>query len=212
MLNYSTTEADMATSLQHANKTESGQASLTLNDVARINENMKQIVQASNRLYVISLNAMFASRAISHGTNGFIEVTALLRDFSKRLESQVEIITSKINSLIVDSAQQVKTQKYNALLTQAVLLAEGMEMPARVSKHTKQVQKEAVLLLSEFNTQLSRFQKLIKIGENLAVLAKVEAVTTNDDENALLSITSDMTETIGHIGDCLLESQRVING
>lgn len=187
-------------------------ASLTLNNVAVINENMKKIVQSSNRLYVISLNAMFASRAISHGTNGFIEVTALLRDFSKRLESQVDIITSKINSLIVDSAQQVKTQKHNALLAQAVLLTEDMEMPARVSEHTQQVQKETGLLLSEFNTQLSRFQKLIKIGENLAVLAKVEAVTTNDDENALLSITSDMTETIGHIGDCLAESQRVING
>ena len=212
MVNHSATQADMVSSSHYAQNKESSMASLTLNNVAVINENMKKIVQSSNRLYVISLNAMFASRAISHGTNGFIEVTALLRDFSKRLESQVDIITSKINSLIVDSAQQVKTQKHNALLAQAVLLTEDMEMPARVSEHTQQVQKETGLLLSEFNTQLSRFQKLIKIGENLAVLAKVEAVTTNDDENALLSITSDMTETIGHIGDCLAESQRVING
>jgi hypothetical protein len=42
------------------------------------------------RLYRASLNAMFASRKINVGVEGFIEVTSLLRDFSARLDKQVK--------------------------------------------------------------------------------------------------------------------------
>jgi len=48
----------------------------SLTEISEINEKMKHALKESRRLYQISLNAMFASRRIDKGINGFVEVTS----------------------------------------------------------------------------------------------------------------------------------------
>jgi len=54
---------------------------ITLKEITEINKRMRLALYESQQLYRISLNAMFASRKINVGVEGFIEVTGLLRDF-----------------------------------------------------------------------------------------------------------------------------------
>jgi len=183
--------------------------SLSLSDVAEVHHKMKQIVKGSNRLYVISLNAMFASRSAANGATGFVEVTALLRDFSQRLDNQVAAITIKINSLIHQSAALIKKKRLNHLMQQAVDQSDEITPPEKFILDNKKIYEEIEKISVEFTRQLSRCERILQIGENLAVLAKVEAVASDDDGHSLTPITTDMTETITHIGECLTQSQHI---
>ena len=186
------------------------QGSLSLRSVSLINERMKRIVRGSNRLYIISLNAMFSSRSATNGGSGFIEVTALLRDFSQRLDKQVESITTQIDNLILQSALVIKKQKHNKLLLEAIELSDGVSVPAHVYANDKKLSEEINALSDRFSLHLVRCEKFMKIGENLSVLAKVEAAVSADDATLLEPITHDMAETINRIGECLNESQLIL--
>lgn len=183
---------------------------LSLTTVARINENMKTIVNGSNSLYVIALNAMFASRAITNGANGFVEVTALLRNFSQRLDAQVSAIQIQIDSLIYQSAVMIKKQKHNKLLQEAIYLSDSVHIPEHVRENNKKLCEEIETFIANFTMQISRCEMLMKLGENLSVLAKVEAAATEDGAISLTPITQVMAETINHISDSLLDSKNII--
>jgi len=183
---------------------------LSLNAVAEINEKMKLIVQGSNRLYIISLNAMFASRSATTVVRGFVEVTALLREFSQRLDHQVESIKNKINDLVLQSASLIKKQKLYNLSKLAVNQCDGIELPPIFLSNCQNIVSEIEEDSADFLRQLARCEMLLKIGENLAVLAKVEAVASNDDGLALTPITADMSETITRIGEHLMESKNIL--
>jgi len=201
---------DVSLNIRNNQETEPGTRHvMTLRTVVVINEKMKQIVRGSNRLYVISLNAMFASRVTAKGVGGFVEVTALLRDFSQRLEKLVVIITQKIDSLITQSALMVKKQKHNKLLFEAVSLSSGVSVPNHVVLSNHKIYDEVDMLSIDFSRQLVLCEKLMQIGDSLAVLAKVEAVSSADD-GSLAPITTDMTETINHISENLLASQAIV--
>ena len=183
---------------------------LSLTAVANINESMKQIVKASNKLYVISLNAMFASRATSRKDSGFVEVTALLRDFSQRLEIQIMAITKEINTLVNHSALLSKQKRMCLLLTAALNNAQYENIPESVSLQVQNINTEVEAFLTNFSRLLARCEKLMNIGENLAVLAKVEAEVSDTEERKLKPTTHDMSETIDSIGNLLKKSQIIL--
>ena len=61
---------------------------------------MHNVLTESRKLYRTSLSAMFVSRKINIGVEGFIEVTSLLRDFSARLDKQVNILAGYVNDSV----------------------------------------------------------------------------------------------------------------
>lgn len=183
-------------------------AILSLKSVAEINEKMKQIVNASNRLYVISLNAMFASRSIGNGVKGFIEVTALLRDFSNRLDTQVGEISSEINNLVFQSASLTKKRRLNQLIRKALTLSSNFESSKQLKDQSLEFDQTLEDLTESFSRQLSRCEFLMKIGENLVVLAKVESVSAEGAD--LTPITDAMNATIISISEDLAKSQAIL--
>jgi len=185
-------------------------SSLSLRTVSEMHEQMKEIVKGSNRLYIISLNAMFASRTTKNDATGFVEVTALLRDFSHRLDNHVTEITDKINNLVFQSAAVIKKQKLNALLHQAVAMSDNIAIPENFISNHELIYREINHIYTDLLRLLGRCEKLMQIGENLTVLAKVEAVAGDDGGSTLTPITVDMTDAINHIGECLAESQQII--
>lgn len=183
---------------------------VTLSEISEINEHTKDVLKESRRLYRVSLNAMFASRRINVGIDGFIEVTSLLRDFSDQLNSQVIRLSSSVNQAIYYMVLLSRAKNRIRLTDLAVKLAGRQFTTSSLNQHVNDLTNKSELIVTKINSEIGRCLRLIQVGENLTVLAKVEAnsvpvhsgdldTITNDMDGIMLSINSNIMDTRSYI-------------
>lgn len=184
---------------------------ITLKEITEINKRMRSALHESRRLYRVSLNAMFASRKINVGVEGFIEVTSLLRDFSDRLDKQVNRLAGSVTQSVYSVATLMKLRKMLRLVEQAFSDAKKRYKTLYIENETKRVTIETEQLVQRISSEIERSLMLIGVGENLAVLAKVEASTVPEEINNLNTITDDMEVIVVNINQHISESRQYIS-
>lgn len=184
---------------------------ITLREITEINKRMRLALHESRRLYRVSLNAMFASRKINIGVEGFIEVTSLLRDFSARLDKQVNNLAHSVTQSVYSVAMLIKLRKMLRLVEKAFSNANKRYKTLYIEDETKKVAVESERLVQLISSEIERSLMLIGVGENLAVLAKVEASTVPEEINNLDTITDDMEVIVVNINQHIAESRNYIS-
>ncbi len=184
---------------------------ISLKEISEINKRIRYALHESHRLYRVSLNAMFASRKINVGVEGFIEVTSLLRDFSSRLDKQVNKLAAVVSDSVICIANLTKLKRMLNLIEKAFVLSKQHSKTFFIENETQRLLKESEKLVRVISSEIDRSLMLISVGENLAVLAKVEASTVPKEKNNLDTITDDMETIIVNINKHISESRTYIS-
>ncbi len=184
---------------------------ITLKEITEINIRMRLALHESQRLYRVSLNAMFASRKINVGVEGFIEVTSLLRDFSACLDKQMNALADSVTLSVYSAATLIKLRRLLRLLEKAFSNANKRYKTLYIEAETKRSTIETEKLVQRILAEIERSLMLIGVGENLAVLAKVEASTVPEKINNLNTITDDMEVIVVNINQHIVESRSYIS-
>jgi len=184
--------------------------SVSLKEIGEINKRMHLVLSESRHLYRVSLNAMFASRKISVGVEGFIEVTGLLRDFSSRLDQQVNMLATSVSILIYNMATLSKLTRKMALADKAFSLIKRRYKMLYVEDEYQHLVSTVDELIVKISVEVERSLKLTGIGGNLTILAKVEASSVPEEVNDLDTITNDMEDIIVNINKVIAESRYFI--
>lgn len=184
---------------------------VSLRDISEVNERMKSVLNESRQLYRVSLNALFASRQISVGIDGFIQVTSLLRNFSSRLDNQVNGLAVTVTSAIYCVAMLSKTKNMIRLIEQAFDNVSKRYSTQHIERYYSQLLNESEQLILKITNEIERCLMLIGVGENLTVLAKVEASGVPVEMGDLDTITYDMENIIVNINDYISKARHEVS-
>ena len=185
-------------------------STIKLSEISEINKRMKFVLHESRKLYRVSLNAMFASRQINVGIEGFVEVTSLLRNFSSRLDKQVNHLADMVTESVYCIATFLKLKNMMRLIENAFSLIKRRYKTLTIEKEYSSLALEADTHVRNIAAEVERSLMLIGVGENLAVLAKVEASSVPEGINQLNTITGDMEYIIVNINKHISETRYYI--
>ena len=151
--------------------------------VVRLNEAIKAVSEASRQVYTIALNAMFAARQSQVRVPGFTRVTEELRVFSQRLDRSVAEVGGSLGQMVRVGAEQAKQARRGRHFERADASCRRQgtspALLAGVLAAQRARQGECARLLENLRhavvEALGRALRLCGIGEQLAVLCKVEA-------------------------------------
>jgi hypothetical protein len=169
---------------------------INLGRIADVNENIKQIVRTSDKVYMIALNAMFMSRKTKVGVSGFSAVTSELRSFSGKLNKHMSKLKIRIG-LLVDQVARVSKLKKRRLLLEAAISRSGIHSHRKLNCiESDSLDLDLDIAVSQFLNELNKALTLIGVGQNLVVLAKVEANGAGELSHELTDIANSMDDTI----------------
>lgn len=178
--------------------------------VTLINEQLKQIILLSRRVYLTVLNAMLLSRRFDSKSRGFSSVTRELQQFSKRLNEHVDRVELDITQLISDSARSVKVRRMKELYESAMHNA-GTALSAQqrlvaldqIQRLWGDIERFKSISSHQVQTTLSKLPDHYGIGNNLSVLAKLESSTVGQFTRELSAITSQIDMVMNEIQVCV---------
>ncbi|MEW6728453.1 MAG: hypothetical protein AB1332_03800 [Pseudomonadota bacterium] len=151
--------------------------------VVRLNEAIKAVSEASRQVYTIALNAMFAARQSQVRVPGFNRVTEELRVFSQRLDRSVAEVGGSLGQMVRVGAELAKQNRRGRHFERADAgcrrQGASPALLAGVLADQRSRQGTFARLLENLRhavlEALGRALRLCGIGEQLAVLCKVEA-------------------------------------
>ena len=177
-----------------------------LDRIICIKEEIKHVNKISRKIYMLALNAMFMSRRAGGAGTGYARVTRELRAFSENLEKSM-------NQLIVMSATMtdkvsidVKISRRKRIFKQAITQADkrhgtiDISLKDRVQTNLK-VNNNG---FSDVSRRLARLRQLARQGQNVAVLAKVEAMHINTDSEVLHTIGDEVSVYVEQVENSML--------
>lgn len=174
-------------------------ADINLLTIARINERIKLVMLSSHHVYMIALNAMFLSRKTTEGVAGFASVTTQLRSFSTKLNERMDGLQHQLAQFIGIMGTYAKIKRLKSIIDRLEDCPEAValirDMGAKIGQLEDDLDMRTQLLLKE----LDRVLLLVGMGQNLAVLAKVEANGTGDLSAVLSGIAEEMDSAIVQI-------------
>jgi len=182
-----------------------------------LNEAVKQVVAQSSRLYLTSLNAMFLAKQVGTQAAGFNTVTAELRRFSHAMNGRMDALRVRIYGLVREVSELQKLDlacRYLESATARTGRSGGcMVGSSRTAARRVAVASELALNRAKFAVDLGNALRLCTVGENLAVLAKVEAVGAGSAEavRKLAFIADEVAEIVGGIKGALKDAEREVN-
>jgi hypothetical protein len=178
-----------------------------------LNEAVKKVVADSSRLYLTSLNAMFLARQVGSQAAGFTTVTTELRRFSNAMNQRMGALRVRIYDLVRQVSELQKIDLAYRYL-QGAETRTGHHIVGShctVNRRTR-VAAELGVNRARFGADLANAQRLCTVGENLAVLAKVEAVGAGSDEavKKLAYIADEVEEIVNRIQMALKDAEREV--
>ena len=174
---------------------------INYSNLTHINELTKAVVKISGQVNLAAVNAMLLSRKGGSKTLGFAAVTKELRKFTYGLETQMQDLSDSLNRLIYELSNSKKIGHTRELMRRAMNLT-GKSNTGRSQEINRELEIRQVILDDGVNAAVIRVIKeldksvvVCNIGQNLAVLAKIESQTGDHYQPALTNV-SDMIETI----------------
>lgn len=181
---------------------------IDLRAIGSVNSRIRAIIDRSEKIYMIALNAMFMSRKATGGIGGFSSVTAQLRGFSRTLSKRMEDLRKRTAELSYITAETRKFQNFKRIVSQIDQRIGEKNIHRRIEQHAATAQEKLEYISEALLKELSRLERLIGVGQNLTVLAKVEATATGSISDMLMTISGDMDDAIEEIDQFITTSMR----
>ncbi len=175
-----------------------------INQVTRINESIKAIVNTSNRVYMIALNAMLVARRVEGKAKGFSVISGELRALSQRLNAVMGSLQQSMYPLITCISAIVKHTSREHLLAKALAGSErGIPDESVVGKLRQELRNYWRSIARIINDAI----KVCDVGRALAVLTKTEIAAVLRFEPTLAQVSMLVETTIEDIYDSLLNTR-----
>ena len=173
-----------------------------LQEVVRLNERIKEIVEVARSVNMTALNAMLAARRAGVAVSGFSVVSVELRRFATQIEKAMRELTAVVFSLVQDMAWFLRQRRMGNLMLAAshkcadggldkpllVATQRGASIGARLRQHRQRIAEQARGAI-----------KLCQMGRQMARTAKVEAVHGGALAADLRDVAENLETTIENI-------------
>ncbi len=179
--------------------------------IARTSILIKKVVGRSEKVHRIALNAMFMSRKSADGVAGFSSVTTQLRSFSKNLNERMRKIEGSIRAMVGTIGLRKKTQRFHQVVIR-IPAGNASDKFARLGSDVSAMQRVTAQAVGKLEAELDRTLMFVRIGQNLAVLAKVQANVAGDQRGALRKIAEELDQAIDAIENDISGCQRQLAG
>lgn len=184
---------------------------------AELNETIKGVAHTCERLYLMAFNALFVSRQAGGQALGFVRVTTELRAFSQALNRRMETLLRQVDEL-VRLASELQRQQRLCRLEQAAAAAAASQHPsvrdfANRSRRERAGRQERVDKAElHFRSRLEDAIRHCAVGENLAVLAQMEAAADGHHAGErLYQVADEVSHIVADIQALLLSARRRLN-
>jgi len=178
--------------------------------IAMAREDIKNINEMARKIYMTALNAMLKARRTSCNNQGYTRVTAELRKFSVRMEESMRDLSLCATEIVKAVAMERTRKRIAVMMCRTVIESEKRKNMSNKRNISLVKNKAKILndnndnndkygvagLYCRFATSVDRIRPLCKLGQNVAVLAKVEAMYVAEDVQMLHDIAEEMDQII----------------
>jgi hypothetical protein len=182
--------------------------------VVRANAGIRAVIEMSRRVSLVAINASLVAKQAGTQARGFGVVSRELREFSAKLEGQMQALDQLIAEAVMGLAEAAKE---NRRARQLRLAQDGSADCASLERSMARVDArlaEANLVNSSRWLDLVQRLRLILrqcgIGAALARSAKVEAVYGGSAVGALRQVAQEIEESVGDIQATLARLNREV--
>lgn len=189
---------------------------INYSNVTHINETIKQIVNISRQVNLAALNAMFLSRKGGNRTVGFAAVTTEMRKFSNGLNQQMQRLADSLTKLIYvlslcKKAEHTSSLMHRALDLSGPLLQDDVRknIVDRIETNITDISLQIDATTQNVFKQLEQSETICNVGQNLAVLAKIESQSGGEYEAALMNVSNTIEEIILRIESNLQQAKAI---
>jgi hypothetical protein len=177
----------------------------------------KTIVRISGQVNLAALNAMLLSRKGGDKTVSFAAVTKELRKFTINLERQMKHLSDSLNQLIFELSSSKKKQHLNQLMNLALENAKrssNIDLQLMTQRlKIEQISRDdgIAIAINQVIKELDKSATVCIIGQNLAVLSKIESQTGDQYQAALANVSDTIDSIINSVDDNLQHATRYAN-
>lgn len=190
---------------------------ISYSNVTHINELTKKIVWISGQVNLAALNAMLLSRKGGDKTVGFAAVTKELRMFTLNLERQMKHLSDSLNHLIFELSSSKKKHHHYHLMNLALENAKRSSY-IDLQLMTQRLKIEKISLddgianaINRVIKELDKSATVCIVGQNLAVLSKIESQTGDQYQAALANVSDTIDNIISSVDDNLQHATQYAN-
>lgn len=184
-------------------------ADLTLQEVIRINEEIKQVVNITRAIRLEAINAMLISRQAGKTAVGFKVVSNELRIFSARVEERMVGLSDMIYTMTTAAADREKGLRMRHYFLSAAQIPRAGELDyldGLLASETRYLEEVGHTIRTE-QEKLHRRVLLVwkdcEMGRSLARNARIEAVTGGVMAIALVQVANQVERTVERIHNIL---------
>jgi len=176
-----------------------------------LNQRVKEITLYANRVYLTALNAMFMARRVSSKTMAYTRVTTELRKFSHQMDESMSELSDKISNMVFKSAECRKNLQRRVKMTHALSLTNNatsrriLELRQYYQQNNENDRSAFSKVSQVIINHMNRLNDLIRIGQNLVVLSKVEAMQADGYTEVLADISERIESSLEKIEDICKE-------
>lgn len=189
-------------------------AGKALGQVVRANAGIRAVIDMSRRVSLVAINAALVAKQAGTQARGFGVVSRELREFSARLESQMQALDQLIAQSVMGLAEAAKEHRRVRHLRQAqsgsAACASLDKSMIRVDARLAEVNCVNASRWRDLGQRLRHILRQCGTGSALARSAKVEAVYGGAFAGALRQVAQEIEESVGDIQATLARLNREV--
>lgn len=189
-------------------------AGRALGRVVRANAGIRAVIDMSRRVSLVAINAALVAKQAGAQARGFGVVSKELREFSAKLEGQMQALDHLIAEAVMGLAEAAKEHRRARQLRQARDGSVGCgsldRSMARVDARLAEVNRVNSSRWLDLGKRLRLILRQCGMGAALARSAKVEAVYGGTAVGALRQVAQEIEESVGDIQATLARLNREV--
>lgn len=184
--------------------------------IMNLQQRVKDITYHAGKVYLTALNALFMARRVSSKTMAYTRVTTELRKFSRQMDDRMHALSGKCSGMTykVANSSKVMKQKGKMRLALKMIKTSDSKIVANLRHFYKYDTDSIASMFTEMREiiriELVRINDLTRIGQNLVVLSKVEAMQAEDYTDVLVEISARIESSLEEIDTIVKGMQQKI--
>ncbi|MFV2056924.1 MAG: hypothetical protein ACC707_10675 [Thiohalomonadales bacterium] len=187
-----------------------------LRTIMQLNQQVKHITYHASKVYLTALNAMFMARRVSSKTMAYTRVTTELRKFSHQMDTRMQELSDRFSEMvyeIADCRKAMRRKKSMRLALNMVKISNSTrvaELRMAYSGDNDNVETAFATMRQIIGNETKRLNDIIRIGQNLVVLSKVEAMQAEGYTEVLIDISRRIETRLDSIEYIVKEMQQKV--
>jgi hypothetical protein len=164
-----------------------------------LSQSIRKIQADSFQIKLQSMNSIIGLKRNRDNRSGFAAVSNNLIDFSNQMNEQAEILSSKVDTILLAFTHLKKNDRRINLLSRAKSSSEFIQKLQDSKKDWVAIIQQSFL---EIDDQITKAMRICKLGNVVVIFSKVEAAYMSSDSE----IYDKLSEDIGNAINSIIES------